>query len=408
MEKDKALSRISAAISGLRDLNAILRIGLENVIDVMSGDVGGIMLLDEKSKTLSYRVYHNLSAKYADEMQLQLGEGIAGKVAQSGKSKLVEDLQKDPNAAYPSLIGTEGLKAFISVPLQARGYVLGVMNVASRSARKFSERDLLLLHSVADQLGIAIEQAKLYEQLRRSRERYRKLAQQILLAQEEERRRIAQELHDDTSQSLSGLALNLQALVELLERNDCDANLFKERLKKVHSSAVQICGEVSKLIADLRPTLLDTLGLIPAIRHYEETNLVPNGVTVKFNFDKDKLALPQEMEAGLFRIVQTATGNILHHSRAQLVDISLVQQGDELVLTITDDGIGFDVSQITRIEESGRGAGLFSMKERARLLGGRCWIDAQPGKGTRINVIIPFPHDKAAAPSGESIDAASN
>ena len=89
MEKDKALSRISAAISGLRDLNAILRIGLENVIDVMSGDVGGIMLLDEKTKTLSYRVYHNLSSKYAEEMRLQLGEGIAGKVAQSGKSKLV-------------------------------------------------------------------------------------------------------------------------------------------------------------------------------------------------------------------------------------------------------------------------------------------------------------------------------
>ncbi len=406
MEKDKALSRISAAISGLRDLNAILRIGLENVIDVMNGDVGGIMLLDEKSKTLSYRVYHNLSAKYADEMRLQLGEGIAGKVAQSGKSKLVEDLQKDPNAAYPSLIGTEGLKAFISVPLLAKGYVLGVMNVASRSARKFSERDLLLLHSVADQLGIAIEQAKLYEQLRRSRERYRKLAQQILLAQEEERRRIAQELHDDTSQSLSGLALNLQALVEILERNDCDADLFKERLKKVHASAVQICGEVSRLIADLRPTLLDTLGLVPAIRHYEETNLVPNGITVQFSFEKEKLALPPEMEAGLFRIVQTATGNILHHSRAQLVEIALAKQGDELALTIGDDGIGFDVTQVTRIEESGRGAGLFSMKERARLLGGRCWIDSQPGKGTKINVIIPFAQEKAAAQRGESAGTA--
>ncbi len=406
MEKDKALSRISAAISGLRDLDAILKIGLENVIDVMNGDVGGIMLLDEKTKTLSYRVYHKLSSKYADQMRLQLGEGIAGRVAQSGKSRLVENLQEDPSAAYPSLIDTEGLKAFISVPLQAKGYVLGVMNVASRSSRKFSERDLILLHSVADQLGIAIEQAKLYDQLKRSRERYRKLAQQILLAQEEERRRIAQELHDDTNQSLSGLAVNLQALVELMERNDCDAGLLKERLKKVHASAVRISAEVSKLIADLRPTLLDTLGLVPAIRHYEETNLAPNGVTVNFNFEKEKLALPPEMEAGLFRIVQTATGNILHHSRARLVEIGLKRQTDELVMTIADDGIGFDVSQITRIEESGRGAGLFSMKERARLLGGRCWIDAQPGKGTRINVIIPFTQEKAAAKSGESLTPA--
>ena len=127
MELDKALSRVSAAISGLRDLNTILRIGLDTVLEIMNGDVGGIMLLDQQTKTLRYRVYHNLSAKYAEEMCLNPGEGVAGKVAQSGKSKLIEDISLEQNAAHPSLISTEGIKAFISVPLQAKGNVLGVV-----------------------------------------------------------------------------------------------------------------------------------------------------------------------------------------------------------------------------------------------------------------------------------------
>ena len=397
MEKDKAISRVSAAISGLRNLDAILKIGLDNVLDIMKGDLGGIMLLDEQTKTLSYRVYHKLSAKYADEMQLRLGEGIAGKVAQSGKSKLVEDLSLEPNAAHPSLISTEGLRALISVPLQAKGSVLGVMNVASYTPRRFSKRDMLLLHSIGDQLGTAIEQAKLYEQLKRSRERYRQLAQQILIAQEEERRRIARELHDETSQSLSGLALNLQALVEMAEMTSIHDSEFKARLKKVHSLAVQIGTEVSILIADLRPTLLDTLGLIPAIRHYAETNLTPAGINVSFKLEWENMSLPPEIEAGLFRITQGTIGNILHHSEAQDTTISLQRQGEELVLEISDDGKGFDITNITHIEESGRGAGLFSMKERTRLLGGRCSIKSQPGQGTKVNIAVPLTRSTANA-----------
>jgi len=391
MEKDKALGRVSAAISGLRDLNATLKIGLDTVLDIISGDVGGIMLLNEQTRTLAYHVYHNLSSNYAEEMHLKLGEGIAGKVAQSGKSKLVDDLASEPNAAHPSLISTEGLRAFVSVPLRAKGKVLGVMNVASYAPRQFTERDMLVLDSIGDQLGIAIEQSNLYEQLKRSRERYRRLAQQILVAQEEERQRIARELHDDTSQTLSGLALNLQALVEMADKTGINSIEFKTRLKKVHALAVQVGSEVSRLIANLRPTLLDTIGLVPAIRHYAETNLVPAGMNISFKFDKGVSSLSPQIEAGLFRIVQGTVGNILHHSKAKNVTISLQQQSnDEIVLQITDDGIGFDVATITRIEESGQGAGLFSMKERTRLLGGSCRIDSQPGQGTRINVVVPL------------------
>ena len=133
-----ALSRVSAAISGLWDLDAILRVALDNVLNIMNGTIGGILLVDEQSQTLSYRVHQGLSTRYVEEMCLGLGEGIAGRVAQSGKSALLEDISTDPHVAYPDLVTTEGLKAFISVPLRAKDKVLGVINIVSRTARHFS------------------------------------------------------------------------------------------------------------------------------------------------------------------------------------------------------------------------------------------------------------------------------
>ncbi|MDI6762425.1 MAG: GAF domain-containing protein, partial [Thermodesulfobacteriota bacterium] len=190
-----ALSRVSAAISGLRDLEPILRVGLDSVLEMMKGNVGGVMLLDEQTNTLSYSVSIGLSETYAKDMEMRLGEGIAGKVAQNGRAILLENISEDPSAAHPDLIKTEGLKAFLSVPLRAKDKILGVLNVASPMPRHFSKRDMYLLYSIGDILGTAIEQAKLYKRLRESRKRYQTLLRQMITIQEEERKRIARELH---------------------------------------------------------------------------------------------------------------------------------------------------------------------------------------------------------------------
>ena len=385
-----ALSRVSAALSGLWDLDAVLRVALDNVLDIMNGTIGGILLLDEQTQTLSYRVHQGLSTRYVEEMRLRLGEGIAGKVAESGKSTLLEDISADPRVARPDLVSTEGLKAFISVPLRAKDRVLGVINVASRMPRSFTTNDMHLLHSIGDQLGVAIEQARLYERLRKARERYRELTRQTLVAQEEERKRIARELHDETSQALSGLALQLQALVDMAEMSGSQDAEFQARLKKVQSLVVHVHSEISRLIADLRPALLDTLGLAPAIRQYAEASLHPLGINVSVETKGMDKRFAPEVEAGLFRWVQGAVGNIAQHSKAKNAIIVLECQDDELLLHISDDGEGFDVSKITDIEESGRGRGLFSMKERVGLLGGTCSIESQLGRGTTVWARVPI------------------
>jgi signal transduction histidine kinase len=383
------LSRISAALSGLGDLDAILGVGLDSTLDIMNGTIGEILLLDENTNELSHLVHRGLSKEFVENVRLSLGEGITGNVAQSGKAILLEDISSDPRVAHRELVMAEGLRAFICVPLRARDKVLGVLNVASRMPRKFTTSDMHLLYAIGDQLGIAVEHARLYDRLRKARERLRKLARQNLVAEEEERRRIARELHDETSQSLSGIALQLQALIEMSAISGKQDPEFVAGLKKVQSLTVQVHKEVSRLISNLHPALLDTLGLVPAVRQHAETRLQPLEIKVTVETRGTEMRFPTEVEAALFRFIQGAVGNITQHSKAKNAAIVLEFKPDEFSLTISDDGQGFNVAEITDVEESGRGRGLFSMRERIGFLGGTSGIESEIGKGTTVWARIP-------------------
>lgn len=394
-----ALSRISAALSGLWDLDAILGVGLDSALDIMNGTIGGILLIDEETQTLSHRVHRGVGSEFAEKTRLSLGEGVAGTVAQSGKAILLEDISSDPHVAHRDLVSAEGLKAFICVPLRAKDSVLGVLYVASRMPRHFTTNDMQLLYAIGDQLGIAIEHAKLYERLRGARERLRRLARQNLVAEEEERRRIARELHDETSQSLSGMALQLQALIEMSAVSGPQDARFTAGLKKVQSLTVQVHNEVSRLISNLHPALLDTLGLVPAARQHAETRLQPLGINVSVETKGTEMRFPHEVEAALFRFIQGAIGNIAQHSKAKNATIVLEYQPDNFSMHISDDGQGFDVSEITDVEESGRGRGLFSMRERIGFLGGTSGMESKIGEGTTVWAKVPI---------GQEVDYAEN
>lgn len=384
------LSRISAALSGLWDLDAILGVGLDSALDIMNGNIGEILLIDESDQSLSHLVHRGLSKEFVQNVVTSLGEGITGSVAQGGKAVLLEDISKDPRVAHRELIIDEGLKAFICVPLRAKDTVLGVLYVASRIPRKFTTNDVHLLYAIGDQLGIAIEHARLYERLRGARERLRRLARQNLVAEEEERRRIARELHDETSQSLSGIALQLQALIELSEMTGKQDDEFVAGLKKVQSLTVQVHNEVSRLISNLHPALLDTLGLVPAVRQHSETILQALEMEVSVVIKGTVMRFPPDVEAALFRFIQGAIGNIAQHSGAENATVLLEFRPDEFTIKISDDGQGFDVSEITDVEESGRGRGLFSMRERIGFLGGTSGIESEIGKGTTVWASIPI------------------
>jgi len=385
-----ALSRISAALSGLWDLDAILSVALDNLLAIMNGDIGGILLLDDQSKTLTYRVHHGFSKSFAEGVRLGLGEGIIGRAAASGKDILLEDISTDARVALPSLVNSEGLRAFVAVPLRAKDRVLGVVNVASHEARRFTPNDLHLLHSIADQVAVAIEHAELHDRLTKARDRLRRLARLNLVAEEEERRRIARELHDETSQTLSGLALQLQALVE---RSGLPGGIdagFVAGLQKVQALTVQVHREISRLISDLRPLCSIRSVSSPPSGSMLNPGCRRSALKCPLRTTGAVRRLPSNVEVALFRFAQGAIGNIARHSKARHAMISFEFKDTELVIGIRDDGIGFDVSKITDIEENGRGRGLFSMRERIGFLDGTGWVESHPGGGTRVWARVPW------------------
>ncbi len=385
------LSQISSSISGLQDLNGILRIALDNVMELVNGNVGGVMLWDRRLKSLSYRIYRGISTKHADSVRISMGEGLAGKVLQNGELLVKEDISKEPQPTYPDLENFAGLKGFISIPLKVKGQITGVMNIGSHIPGRFGTDDVSLFNSIGDYLGTTIEQVKLYERLERINERYRALLGHALTAQEHERKRVARELHDETSQSLTSLSLSLQALIGIAEMKNIGDTEFINKLKATHAYAIHANHEIVRIMKELRPTLLDELGMTAAINRYTKNALEPHSINVATEFiGTEERRFPPEVEVTLFRITQGAIGNILEHAEAKNVSVKLECNDEECTLEIIDDGKGFDVSTLTGVAPDGRGAGLFIMRERTSLVGGTGYVESQPGQGTKIIATVPL------------------
>ncbi len=221
-----------------------------------------------------------------------------------------------------------------------------------------------------------------------SRAQLRRLSGQVLSAQEEERKRLARELHDDTSGALARVILNLEMCEESLPD---DLTETRTRVRGTRVLAEQTLENTRKMIFDLRPTLLDDLGLAAAVRWYAKTNLEPAGINVQFEASSTLGRASAPIETAMFRIAQEAINNIIRHASAHHAQIQLTREGTHWILRIRDDGCGFDVTALSHLPDIklDHHWGLFGMDERANLLGGRLEVRSSPGKGTTLRVEIP-------------------
>ncbi|HEY82663.1 MAG TPA: GAF domain-containing protein [Dehalococcoidia bacterium] len=382
-----ALNAVASTVSQSMSLDIVLNSALDKVLDLVDAEVGGILLLDENSQTLSYQVHRGLSEQFVQGVSgLALGEGIAGQVAQRGETLVVDDISREPRITRP-VVAEEGLKALVSVPLKSKERVVGVLNVASRKVRSFSQQEVQLLTALGHQLGIAIENAQLYRELQLKEQIRTELLRQLISAQEDERRRVARELHDVTSQALATLAVRLEALTT---QSRLKAKDIANQLEGIKSLLASTSKEVHRLIYDLRPSLLDDLGLPAALRSCAHNALDAAGVEVHLEVIGQERRLPPQVEIALFRIAQEAITNIACHARAESAYLSLEFNDESIGLQIEDDGVGFDPSHVfSSPAGTSKGVGLLGMKERAELLGGTFTIDTRPGGGTRVAVEIP-------------------
>jgi two-component system sensor histidine kinase UhpB len=217
--------------------------------------------------------------------------------------------------------------------------------------------------------------------------RLRALSERALNAQEDERKRIARNLHDDTGQALSTLIINLEHMESSLPPEFADQ---RARLAASREIAARTLEDLRKLVYGLRPTMLDDLGLLPAIRWYARTSLEDNGTQVLIEDSDDVGRLDPHLETALFRIAQEAVNNIVRHAKASTVRILLALEGGSICLRVEDDGRGFDVRRISEQALPQRRLGLLGMKERVDLVGGRMTVDSAPGRGARIEVHVPL------------------
>ena len=237
----------------------------------------------------------------------------------------------------------------------------------------------------------ARENARLYAELQHKEQSRGELLHRVISAQEDERKRIARELHDETSQGLSALMVGIDTAQMAVMH---DIHKAQAHLSNTRSIAENLLRNIHRLISDLRPSLLDDLGLIPAIEWYGEQRLKPMGIG--FHLDKHgfKRRIPQSIETALFRIAQEAITNIVRHSRATMVNVQFLSEDHWVTLKITDNGQGFDPHALQPTE--GHGLGLNGMQERASILGGECELQSAPGLGTTITVRVPIPGEEVS------------
>jgi len=271
---------------------------------------------------------------------------------------------------------------------------VGQLGAALERMRVALKLSLEEVANARDQLELRVEERtreidRLYQELKQRDQLRAKLLHKLISAQEEERRRIARELHDETSQLIGALALGLDTAMTTLP-----PGTSRDRLQEVRALAMKTLDGIHRMRFDLRPSMLDDLGLFSAIGWYAERDLKRRAIAVRCEFDETEERLPPEIETALFRAVQEAITNIVKHARAESVLIQCALGPRAVTIEIEDDGEGFDPAGISGTAAvGGRGLGLAGIRERVELLGGSAVIESAPGQGTRVVLTVPLGGD---------------
>jgi PAS domain S-box-containing protein len=507
-----SLKYISHVVSQSLDLKQILISSIDGIIEIMNADAALIFLLNQEAGELVLQAQRGVSDSFVNSVgTLKLGEGLNGMVAETGEPAIITDASTDDRLTKLA-VKEEGIRSQIIVPLKSKGKVLGTICVAMHKQRQFNQDEVELLAALGNQIGVAVENAGLYEeerevieQLRISEERYRTLFQnahdaiwvhdmdgnivsaniaaarltgyeveelcrmnvksflsegslqlakeirsrllkkraasqpyeqklitkggveailklttdvvevngeavgfqhiardvtgekqmqeslrfylgQITMAQEEERKRIARELHDDTIQALVVLARQLDNIASsnrgLSEYKKIQLDILRDRINN-------IMADVRRLSQDLRPPALDRLGLLPAVEWLASDIGKRSGIDIEVTTRGVSRRLSPEVELVLFRVAQEALRNTLRHSEATKAEV-VTEFGERLVrITVKDNGKGFYLPETTGdLVKQGR-LGLAGMRERIQLVGGNLRISSRPGKGTTVIIEAP-------------------
>lgn len=321
-------------------------------------------------------------------MRLLPDRSVSGHCFATGEPWIVEDTAADPYFYNVGLPTARAIRSMMAVPLVSKGRSIGVLCVDNFSTTcAFTGGNMRLLSTLAAQAAAAIDAARLFTEVDAARAQAEGLAARVVQAQEEERRRIARELHDEVGQLLTGAKLSQEMLAADLPAEPAE---LRERALENVDLLDETMDVVRKLSLDLRPAALDELGLSAALEWHIERYQHQTGIKVTFRKALLPKRLPDPQATAVYRIVQEALTNVARHASASEVSVEIACEGQHLRMQVTDNGCGFDTAAVLRTGSAERHFGLVGLQERAALLGGKARVRSKPGQGTTITVELPL------------------
>jgi PAS domain S-box-containing protein len=383
IERLRAIQSITEPASGPLALDPLLHEMLARLRQALAADAATVLLLDDDGKTLYVRAIDGPAHENTETLRIPVGASITGRIVAEGRPLIVDDY------GTMDFTGIGGVppgdlramaKSGMGAPLRIGGSIVGVVGVGSFTPRRFTEEELKLLLLVADRVAPAIERGRLLDTVRDGRKRLKSLSTRLLTAHEEERRRLAMELHDEVGQVLTAVKINLESLERISGASAPVSAHLSNAIESVDRAMVQ----VRDLALDLRPAVLDDLGLPAALRWYGDRFAGETGLELHLSIESIA-GIEPEAETACFRVAQEALTNIARHARARSVRIDLQGTAEGFLLTVRDDGIGFDVKAARDRAIGGASLGLLGMEERVSLLRGRFEVHSRPGEGAEVS-----------------------
>jgi signal transduction histidine kinase len=382
MVYDLALS-LSATLNYERVLEAILdisRLGFDE-LGLRGGGSVGLVLLYDQNGLLWPASHRNLVTREDETRRIKGNSGIVADSIALGEAQIGGAPAEDPELlAFDSL---QPDKSMICVPLRAGFETYGAVLFASVRSKAYTPEHIELLTLFCNQATMALQNASLYQSLRKERDK-------IVGKEEEARRKLARELHDGPTQDVAAIAMRLNFARLLVGRNPDRA---RAELERVEDLAHRTVREIRSMLFALRPVILETEGLVAALNQYAENIRETDELPVQVDPGNYEPCLDLEVQGVVFAILEEAINNARKHAQASSIFVNLRIESDLLVAEVIDDGRGFDVETVESSYGSSGSLGMLTLKERAVLIGGTVNVESVQGRGTRVTLLVPVPEE---------------
>jgi signal transduction histidine kinase len=377
LESQALLSILDAELAAC-DLGMLLRRVLDITTHTFQASMGALLLREGECDSLKVSACVGPQVTLPDDFRIAFGAGFAGKIAAAGEPGMVLDTKVEGDPFSP--IVRSPARSLWGVPLKTEGQSIGVLVIGFPKPYEWLPTERELMRAIGDRTALAIERARMTDALRQREQKIAELSAHLLRVQEEERKRISRELHDETGQALMVIRLYLGMM-----ESSMTARSARAKIRETVAVVDRTIEGIRRIIGKLSPLVLQELGLVAAIRKEAKHLAKTTGVKARVLIAEDVGRLAPGAEQAIYRVVQEALHNVAKHAQARSVSVQVTREQELVHVVVEDDGIGIQ----GRSNPRNHSFGLAGIKERIAMLGGTSRVVSAKGKGTRIEISVP-------------------